>query len=48
MLDHGTGQRVNVDGIDARDALVRLVDDRRDHRVAVTIPRSRDVNRGEA
>ncbi|HEY3553664.1 MAG TPA: glycosyl hydrolase family 65 protein, partial [Casimicrobiaceae bacterium] len=47
-LDRATGQRVNVDGIDARDALVRLVDDRRDHRVAVTIPRSRDVNRGEA
>jgi cellobiose phosphorylase len=48
MLDRGTEQRVNVDGIDARDALVHLVDDRRDHRVAVTIPRPREVDRGEA
>jgi cellobiose phosphorylase len=47
-LDHGTGQQVNVDGIDARDALVHLVDDRRNHHVAVTIHRPRDVNRGEA
>jgi len=47
-LDQGTGQRVIVDGIDARDGVVHLVDDRQHHRVAVTIHRSRGANSGEA
>jgi cellobiose phosphorylase len=47
-IDGGVGQQMNVDGVDARDRLVQLVDDRRDHRVAVTIHRSRDGNTGEA
>jgi len=38
---------MNMDGVDVVDQLVQLVDDRRDHRVAVTI-RSRDANAGEA
>ena len=47
-LDGGSGQEVNVDGIDARDPVVQLVDDRQDHRVAVTLHRSRATNRGGA
>jgi cyclic beta-1,2-glucan synthetase len=31
-----------------REPLVHLVDNRQDHRIAVTIHRSRDANRGEA
>jgi cellobiose phosphorylase len=47
-LDQDTGQTVNVDGIDADDGLVHLVDDRHDHRITATIHRSRDANRGDA
>ncbi|HLW12333.1 MAG TPA: glycosyl hydrolase family 65 protein, partial [Casimicrobiaceae bacterium] len=47
-IDGGRGQQVNVDGIDAREPLVHLVDDRQNHRVAVTMHRSRDTNMGEA
>jgi cyclic beta-1,2-glucan synthetase len=47
-LDQGAGQTVSADGIDSRDGLVHLVDDRQDHRIAVTIHRSHDANRGEA
>ncbi|HEY6826176.1 MAG TPA: glycosyl hydrolase family 65 protein, partial [Gemmatimonadaceae bacterium] len=47
-IEGGVEQQMNVDGDDVRDRLVRLVDDRRDHRVAVTIHRSRDANAGEA
>ncbi len=46
-IDGGGGQQVNVDGVVARDGFVRLVDDRQDHRVAVTLHRSRDANTGE-
>ena len=42
-IDRGVGQQMNVDGVDARDRLVHLVDDRRDHRVVVRIDRSRDA-----
>jgi cellobiose phosphorylase len=42
-IDGGVGQQMSVDGVDAPDRLVRLVDDRGDHRVAVTIHRSRDA-----
>ena len=47
-IDGSSGQHVNVDGVETRDPLVHLVDDRQDHRVAVTMHRSRDANRGEA
>jgi cellobiose phosphorylase len=46
-IDGGGGQQVSVDGVVARDGFVRLVDDRQDHRVAVTLHRSRDANTGE-
>ena len=47
-IDGGSGQQVSVDGVDAREPLVHLVDDRQDHRVAVTMHRSRDTNIGDA
>jgi len=47
-IDGSSGQHVNVDGVETRDPLVHLVDDRQDHRVAVTMHRSRDANRVEA
>ena len=47
-IDQGTRQGVSVDGIDADDGAVHLVDDRQDHRIAVTIHGSRDANRAEA
>ena len=31
------GRQVNVDGVDARDSLVHLVDDGKEHRVTMTI-----------
>ena len=46
-IEGGVGQQMNMDGVDVVDQLVQLVDDWRDHRVAVTI-RSRDANAGEA
>jgi cellobiose phosphorylase len=46
-LDRGSSQDVNVDGIDARDPVVQLVDDRQDHRVAVTLHRSRATREGD-
>jgi cyclic beta-1,2-glucan synthetase len=47
-IDGGSGQQVSVDGVDAREPLVHLVDDRQDHRVAVTMHRSRDTDIGDA
>ena len=48
MLDGGSGQEVIVDGVDAGQHLVSLVDDRKGHRVVVTLHRSRDANPGDA
>jgi cellobiose phosphorylase len=39
-IDGASGQQMNVDGVDVRDTIVSLVDDRQEHRVAVTIHRS--------
>jgi cellobiose phosphorylase len=39
-IDGSSGQQMNVDGVDVRDTIVSLVDDRQEHRVAVTIHRS--------
>jgi cyclic beta-1,2-glucan synthetase len=47
-IDGGSAQEISVDGVDAREQLVALVDDRVDHRVAATIHRSRDANIGGA
>ena len=46
--DGGSADSVSVDGIVASDGVVHLVDDRQDHRIAVTIQRLHDVSRGEA
>jgi cellobiose phosphorylase len=41
IVDAGGPQQVNVDGVGAREPFVRLVDDRQEHRVEVTIHRPR-------
>jgi cellobiose phosphorylase len=46
--DGGSGQQVSADGVDARDQVVSLVDDRQDHRIVVTVHRPRDANNGDS
>ena len=48
MTDGASGTHVSADGVEARDQVVSLVDDRQDHRVAVTVRRSRASNSREA
>ncbi len=47
-IDEGGGQQVSMDGVDARDSIVSLVDDRREHTIAVMVHRSRDASMGDA
>jgi cellobiose phosphorylase len=48
MTDGASGTHVSADGVEARDQVVSLVDDRQDHRVAVTVRRARASNSREA
>ncbi|HEY7788083.1 MAG TPA: cyclic beta 1-2 glucan synthetase, partial [Casimicrobiaceae bacterium] len=45
-IDGGSGAEMSMDGVDVRDSIVSLVDDRREHAIAVTVHRSRNASMG--